>query len=229
MDGIDPVEDPNAPKGNPQGTQPTESGPATPAGPAPLRTRADSRTRRPSIRLSRFPSIPSIDTVTQPFQPEGQGQPPSFKPQPIRSPAPNEEDEAWLANRRRSNSEPNLGRWSSPSPDVLARVATPMRMMAVTEESSHQSPALPSPAAILPGRETYSDCEPDLEQGETHPQLARPAGRLRRTSQAALNRLTRNRASTVTGVAPTLDTQEEQQQNEYGSHVVDVLDVIGKH
>jgi hypothetical protein len=44
-----------------------------------------------------------------------------------------------------------------------------------------------------------------------------------------LNRFSRNRASTVTGAPPTLATQEEQQPaNEYGSHVVDVLDVIGK-
>ncbi|KGO44529.1 Protein of unknown function DUF2985 [Penicillium expansum] len=228
MDRIDPVEDPN---GNPQETeptgQPTESGPVRPAGPTPLRSRGDSRARRPSIRLSRFPSIPSLDTtVNQPAsQSEGQGQP-SFEPQPIRSPPPNEEDEAWVAGRRRSNSEPNRGRWSSPPPDVLSGVATPMRMMPVTEESSHQSPTTPSPVAIIPSRETRSDSEPlDLEQGEAPP-LARPAGRLRRTSQAALNRFTRNRATTVTGAAPTLSTQEEQRQNEYGSHVVDVLDVI---
>lgn len=230
MDRIDPVEDPN---GNPQETeptgQPTESGPVRPAGPTPLRSRGDSRARRPSIRLSRFPSIPSLDTtVNQPAsQSEGQGQP-SYEPQPIRSPPPNEEDEAWVAGRRRSNSEPNRGRWSSPPPDVLSGVATPMRMMPVTEESSHQSPTTPSPVAIIPSRETRSDSEPlDLEQGEAPP-LARPAGRLRRTSQAALNRFTRNRATTVTGAAPTLSTQEEQRQNEYGSHVVDVLDVIGK-
>jgi hypothetical protein len=68
--------------------------------------------------------------------------------------------------------------------------------------------------------------------------VARPAGRLRRTSQAALNRFSRNRASTVSGAPPTLSSQEQQRQdeerlqeqrkNEYGSHVVDVLDVIGK-
>ncbi|CAI7604701.1 unnamed protein product [Penicillium glandicola] len=233
MDRIDPVEDPNAPNGNPQGIQPTgqptESGPIRPAGPTPLRTRGDSRTRRPSIRLSRFPSIPSLDNVNQSVsQPEGQGQPlPSFEPRPIRSPPPNEEDEAWLANRRRSNSEPNPGRWSSPPPDVLSRVATPMRMMPVTEESSHRSPAPTSPAGLSPGQETQSDSEQhDPEQVEAPPALARPAGRLRRTSQAALNRFTRNRATTVTGAAPTLGTQEEQRQNEYGSHVVDVLDVI---
>ncbi|KXG49817.1 Protein of unknown function DUF2985 [Penicillium griseofulvum] len=228
MDRIDPVEDHNAPNGNSQGTQPTgqstESSPVRP-GPTPLRTRNDSRARRPSIRLSRFPSIPSLDSVNQPVsQPEGQGQPP-FEPQPIRSPPPNEEDEAWLAGRRRSNSEPNPGRWSSPPPDVLSRVATPMRMRPVTEES-HQSPPT-SPAAIFPGQETQSDSEQlDLGQVEAPPALARPASRLRRTSQAALNRFTRNRASTVTGAAPTLSTQEEQRQNEYGSHVVDVLDVI---
>ncbi|OQE92649.1 hypothetical protein PENNAL_c0007G10740 [Penicillium nalgiovense] len=229
MDRIDPAEDPNAPNGNPQGTQPAgqppESGPARPTGPTPLRTRGDSRTRRPSIRLSRFPSIPSLDNVNQPAsQPESQ--PPSFEPRPIRSPPPNEEDEAWLAGRRRSNSEPNLGRWSSPPPDSLSRVATPMRMMPVTEESSYRSPAPPSPVAILPGQEIHSDGEQlDPEQSEIPP-AARPPGRLRRTSQAALNRFSRNRASTVTGAAPTLGTQEEQRQNEYGSHVVDVLDVI---
>jgi hypothetical protein len=49
-----------------------------------------------------------------------------------------------------------------------------------------------------------------------------------------MNRFSRNRASTVTGAPPTLSAQEElkeqqeQQANEYGSHVVDVLDVIGK-
>ncbi|EKV12900.1 Integral membrane protein [Penicillium digitatum] len=231
MDRIDPVEDPNAPYGSPQGTQPTGqptlSGPVRPPGPAPLRTRGDSRSRRPSIRLSRFPSTPSLDnTVNQPpSQPEGQGQA-YFEPQPIQFPPPNEEDEAWLANRRRSNSEPNPGRWSSPPPDVPSPVATPMRMMPVTEEYSHQSPATPSPAAISHSRETYSDSEQlDPEHGEAPPEV-RPAGRLRRTSQAALNRFTRNRASTVTGTAPTLSTQEEQRDNEYGSHVVDLLDVI---
>ncbi|KAJ5165303.1 uncharacterized protein N7500_007133 [Penicillium coprophilum] len=228
MDRIDPVED-NAPNGNPQGPQPTgqptESGPVRPAGPAPLRSQGDSRARRPSIRLSRFPSVPSLDNVHQLSQPQDQGQPP-FEPQPIRSPPPNEEDEAWLAGRRRSSSEPNPVRWSSP-PDVLSPVATPMRMKPVAEESSHQSPTPSSQAAILSGREIHSDSEQlGPEQVEPPPAVARPVGRLRRTSQAALNRFTRNRASTVTGAPPTLSTPEEQRQNEYGSHVVDVLDVI---
>lgn len=60
------------------------------------------------------------------------------------------------------------------------------------------------------------------------PALARPASRLRRTSQAALNRFSRNRASTVSGAQPALETNKEQPTTEYGAHVVDVLDVIGK-
>lgn len=224
MDRIEPAgDDPNAGNQGTQSTEPTESPPARP-GPSTLRTRGDSRTRRPSIRLSRFPSIPSLDNVNQPQE----SQPP-IERQAIRSPPPNEEDEAWLANRRRSSSEPNPGRWSSPPPDVLSRVANPMRMMPVTEESSRPSLSATSPVPILPGQETATDSEqPVSEQSEAPPPVARPAGRLRRTSQAALNRFSRNRASTVTGAPPTLSSQEEQAPNEYGSHVVDVLDVIGK-
>jgi hypothetical protein len=228
MDPIEPVEDHNAPNGDPQGAQPTDAGSVRPAGPTPLRTRGDSRARRPSIRLSRFPSIPSLDNINQQAQPESQP-PPDFERQSIQSPPPNEEDEAGLSGRRRSSSEPNPGRWSSPPPDVLSRVATPMRMRPVTEES-HQIPTPTSPAPILPAHGTQSDADlPGSEQLEPSPAVARPAGRLRRTSQAALNRFSRNRASTVTGAAPALNSQDEQRENEYGSHVVDVLDVIGKH
>jgi hypothetical protein len=223
MDRIEPAGDSNA---GDQGTQSTESteSPARP-GPSPLRSRGNSRTRRPSIRLSRFPSIPSLDNVNQ-----AQESQPPVERQAIRSPPPNEEDEAWLAGRRRSTSEPNPGRWSSSPPDVLARVTTPMRMMPVTEESSRPSLSATSPTPILPGQETGTDSEQTGSgQPEAPPTVARPAGRLRRTSQAALNRFSRNRASTVTGAPPTLSQQaEEQPPNEYGSHVVDVLDVIGK-
>ncbi|KAJ5562781.1 hypothetical protein N7535_002773 [Penicillium sp. DV-2018c] len=228
MDPIEPAEDHNAPNGDPQGAQPTNAGSARPAGPTPLRARGDSRTRRPSIRLSRFPSIPSLDNINQQqvSQPETQ-LPPNFERQRIQSPPPNEEDEAGLSGRRRSNSEPNPGRWSSPSPNVLTRVATPMGMMPVTEESSHQSPTPTSPAPILYAHRTRSDVDlPESGRVQPPPVVPRPVGRLRRTSQAALNRFSRNRASTVSGAAPTLNSQNEERENEYGSHVVDVLDVI---
>ena len=47
---------------------------------------------------------------------------------------------------------------------------------------------------------------------------------MRRRSEAALNRFSRNRASTVSGSAP----MAENGIREYEPHVVDVLDVIGK-
>lgn len=229
MDRIEPTEGHSPPSGSSQGGQPTgqpaEARPSRPAGPSPL----VQRSRRPSIRLSRFPSNPSLDGINQPARHESPPLP-TFERQPIQSPPPNEEDEAWLAGRRRSSSEPRPGRWSSPPPDVLSRVATPMRMVPLTEESSHQSPPASSPTAILPTAETEENGEQrDSNQIEAPPTVARPPGRLRRTSQAALNRFTRNRASTVTGAAPTLSQQEDQRQDEYGSHVVDVLDVIGKY
>jgi hypothetical protein len=48
---------------------------------------------------------------------------------------------------------------------------------------------------------------------------------MRRTSEAAMNRISRNRASTVGGATPVPGTDVR----EYDSHLVDVLDVIGKH
>ncbi|CAG8119525.1 unnamed protein product [Penicillium salamii] len=221
MDRIEPAGDSDNSQGQP--TESTESPPTRP-GPSTLRTRSSSRTRRPSIRLSRFPSIPSLDTTNLP-----ENQAPAIERQAIQSPPPNEEDEAWSGGRRRSSSEPNPGRWSSPPPDVLARVATPGRMMPVTEESSRPSLSVTSPPPVESGRENGGDYfqAPEGEQPEAPAAVARPPGRLRRTSQAALNRFSRNRASTVTGAPPTMSTQkEEEPANEYGSHVVDVLDVI---
>jgi hypothetical protein len=98
-------------------------------------------------------------------------------------------------------------------------------MMPLAEESRHNS------ATPLPGSSEAQDTVSDngLESSE-RPPITQP-GRLRRTSQAALNRFSRNRASTVTGVPPTLNNTTNNQDartNEYGSHVVDVLDVIGK-
>lgn len=224
MDRIEPAEAPNA-RGHPPDSQSQSGESSSPPRPplSTLRSRGESnRTRRPSIRLSRLPSIPSLDTAsTQQSQPEEQaGQSHGLSPgwQPTISSPVAEEDEGQ-AGRRRSNSEPRRGRWSSPSPDVLSRVVTPMRMMPVTEESTQPSPMPPPPQVV--------DFQPTAEHAEPSPQ--RPASRnvLRRTSQAALNRFSRNRASTVTGIVP-MTSQQRQQTNEYGPQVVDVLDVIGK-
>ncbi|KAJ5381745.1 uncharacterized protein N7496_004173 [Penicillium cataractarum] len=219
MDPIEPVEGSTAPAGVPEQPQSAEASSSRPT----LRPRAPSnRTRRPSIRLSRLPSLSSLDTVNtqQPQQVLSDNQPgPSLTRQvSVRSPV-QEEDESWQSGRRRSNSEPRPGRWSSPPQHVLARVATPMGCL--TEESSHQSPMPLSPEEELSAQRTAED-----HLQPPPPALARPASLLRRTSQAALNRFSRNRASTVSGAQPALETNKEQPITEYGSHVVDVLDVI---
>ena len=226
MDRIEPAED-----GNSRGSPPDDqSGVTTPPRPALAtvqqsgRPRAPSaRSRRPSIRLSRLPSLPSLDTENFQTQPETPSGPPLQRQVSIRSPVA-EEDESAQSGRRRSNSEPRPGRYSGTSSDVLSRVATPMRMGPLAEESS-RSP-LPTPQA--PAQQPESDA-PTSEEAE-EPQHPVPRSMLRRTSQAALRPFTRNRASTVTGAPPqqTIPENAELGINEYGPHVVDVLDVIGK-
>lgn len=230
MDRIEPVEDPNA-RGDPpeSHTQPPEPSSSSRPPLATLYPREGSnRTRRPTIRLSRPSSICSTDSANAQQLQQSQS---SHQPGPssgsavawqptIHSPVA-EEDESWQAGRRRSNSEPRPGRWSSPSPNVLSRVATPMRMMPVSEESSHRSPMSP-----VPQESETRDKVP--EQLEPPPAAARAPNRnMRRSSIAAMNPFTRNRASTVTGAPPTLSAQQDQ-RTEYGPHVVDMLDVIGK-
>lgn len=188
---------------------------------ATLRTRADSnRTRRPSIRLSRLSSFSSLDTVNL-QQPEQQPGLSTTRYPTIQSPV-TEEDES-IHGRRRSSSEPRPGRWSSP-PNTLPQVATPIRMTPLSEESSHQSPMPLTPSQSVGEQSAPEHLEPPP------PVLERPVSRnvLRRTSQAALNRFSRNRASTVSGGPPTLAMYEEQRRGEYAPQVVDVLDVIGK-
>lgn len=235
MDRIETMEEQNARPPVQQPSEPTSTRPplATLRAPGSM-----NRVRRPSIRLSRLPSASSLDTVNkdavadQPQNTESE-QPlagPSLTRQvSIRSPVA-EEDDSWHGGRRRSNSEPRPGRWSSPPPHVVSRVGS--SMFPLSEESSRHGSlqqGFASPTA-------QDASTPDDEQHAPEhlvppePALQRPAGRLRRSSQAALNRFSRNRASTVTGVPPTLSAQKSQEQeqraNEYGPHVVDVLDVI---
>ncbi|KAJ5908383.1 hypothetical protein N7495_001065 [Penicillium taxi] len=179
---------------------------------AVLRPRAPSassasRARRPSIRLTRLPSTSSLNVLDSQVNQ-------ASRPLDIRSPV-QEEDESWQGNRRRSNSEPRPSRYSAPIAVPPAqdgpRVANPIQMSVLSEESSN--PNLPP-----------SDQAPDGSAPTLQPNPRR--GMLRRTSQAALGRFTRNRASTVSGPPVALTAQNGQPSNEIGSHVVDVLDVI---
>ncbi|KAJ5191748.1 Protein of unknown function DUF2985 [Penicillium cinerascens] len=228
MDRIEPVEDSNAAASESQTTEPFPEQPSDSAQPpqrpplATVRTRENSnRARRPSIRLSRLSSIGSLNTVNSQDQPDFQPGPSVSRQPTIQSPVA-EEDESLHGGRRRSSSEPRPGRWSSPAPNVLSHVATPIRMMPLSEESSHQSPRPLTPQRGASEQHAPEHIEPPP------PVLERPGSRnlLRRTSQAALNRFSRNRASTVSGVAPTLAMHEQQRRSEYAPQVVDVLDVI---
>jgi len=82
---------------------------------------------------------------------------------------------------------------------------------------------------LTPREDQYEQHAPENLQVPA-PVLERPGSRnvLRRTSQAALNRFSRNRASTVSGAPSTLASQDQQRRSEYAPQVVDVLDVIGK-
>ncbi|CAL5871870.1 uncharacterized protein PFLUO_LOCUS6124 [Penicillium psychrofluorescens] len=226
MDHIEPVEDSTSQEGQ-AGAHPAppESSASRPPL-ATLRPRAPStRARRPSIRLSRLSSYSSLDTVNAQHlaQPEQAAAPEVSRQPSARSNVPtDDEDDGWQG-RRRSNSEPRPGRWSSPPPDVLTRMSTPMRMLPLTEESSLQSPVATTPTG-LPVEEQETDTLQPPPPAIPRPENNR--GILRRTSQAALNRFSRNRASTVTGAPPTLARENSQRMSEYGPHVVDVLDVI---
>lgn len=251
MDRIEPV---RGPEDRPDGTgdTTTDSSHLTPAAaevpvhPNRQRQRTLSRARRPSIRIQRLSSVSSLsnngDDSNQQDQQQQQQHLSPPPPDPRRIAAddsvtstgardnrrhtaqPDDEDEAWRGNRRRSSSEPRPGRWSSPPPISLSRAAT--SMVPLTEVRTDQSPATQDPS---------NRASPDkLAAAEPHPVPARP-GRLRRTSQAAMSRFSRNRASTVAGPVPRVtdfndfndQNQENSRPDEYDPHIVNVLDVIG--
>lgn len=210
MDRIESVNDSDA-RLNPQ--QGAELHPLRPTSYTRNRTLSSS-SRRPSIRIQRRPSASSFETNNsqQPQQPQ---QRPATRDRRSAgaTDSPNLEEEAYQGSRRRSSSEPRPGRWSAPNLNSLSRAATRdirSPMLPLTEESSNLSPV-----ATTPQNSNAQLLEPPP---------AVPRGNiLRRTSEAALNRFSRNRASTVSGTSPQPD-----RSSEYDSRLVDVLDVIGK-
>ncbi|KAL2803360.1 hypothetical protein BJX63DRAFT_425337 [Aspergillus granulosus] len=170
-----------------------------------------------SIRLQRPPSTGSFPPPEQPT--------PSLETRGLRnqgsraslayatvSPIEEQNDgSGWEGGRRRSNSEPRPGRWSAPPPAVLPRLQTCEHMNTVTEEPSNQTPIGSDPPVSDAGR-------PSLVPTQAQPRR----NFIRRTSEAAMNRISRNRASTVAGTTPVPGTDVR----EYDPHLVDVLDVI---
>ena len=244
MDRIESVGGPGDHRGGPDPAPPpttlsTDNGLLTPTTPQQQRSqpqRPQSRSRRPSVRIQRLPSASSLSSTSDhPNQQQQQLQQRQSQASALDDAAALssrsristniDEDEVWQGNRRRSSSEPRPGRWSSPPPIAVQRTTTPM--LPLTEEISHHSRG---PTQNKPTDQSYLD--PNHGEATEMPPQRPPTGRLRRTSHAALHRLTRNRASTVAGPVPRItDNRDQRQDNyradEYDPEFVNMLDVIG--
>lgn len=195
----------------------------TSSGAPTTRPRASSvrsnHSNRSSIRLYRPPSFtnqPSSPALhsTSNLNLRNNGSRASFATLSGNPPEePEGPSDAFEGARRRSSSEPRRGRWSAPSPAALPRLQPGQQpMRTVMEEPQSPNSARPTLELVRPA--------PVPEQ----PKDGNRKNVLRRTSEAALNRLSRNRAQTVGGPSP----RPEIDAREYDSHLVDVLDVIGK-
>ncbi|KAE8356161.1 hypothetical protein BDV28DRAFT_127751 [Aspergillus coremiiformis] len=201
MDRIEPVDNSNGPSAEvPLSTQPTSS---------QSRQRASTvtsfRPRRPTIRLQRLSSLEHSIPQVQPGVSRNIQIASSIN---VASPslAKGTEEEVWQGNRRRSSSEPRPGRWSTPNPSTLPRLA-PDQMRPLMEEPRNSSPVNVAPP----------------NPPRPRPQRRGSLGLLRWTSEAAMNRFTRHRVA-ADGAAPP--SEPESMDNEYHPHIVDVLDVI---
>lgn len=247
MDRIESVggldDHPGGPDRTPPPTTPsTDNGLLTPTTPQQRQRspsqpqRPQSRSRRPSIRIQRLSSASSLSSTSDhPNHHQQQLQQRQSQASALddatalssrnRLSTNIDEDEVWQGNRRRSSSEPRPGRWSSPPPIAVQRTTTPM--LPLTEEISHHSRG---PTQKKPTDQSYLD--PHKEEATETPPQRPPTGRLRRTSHAALHRLTRNRASTVAGPVPRITDNKDQREDnnradEYDPEFVNMLDVIG--
>lgn len=191
------------------------------------RNRTLSSSRRPSIRIQRPPSSyfsldPSNNTQGPEQVPRNDDRKSVAVPQAL-----DNDEEDFQGGRRRSHSEPRPGRWSAPNPGLLSRAATRdglSPMLTLNEESSNQSPIATTPS-LRQDDQLLAPPAPAASRPDRPSRPSRPNSRnlLRRTSEAALNTFSRNRASTVSGDGPP----QIDRSSEYDPRMVDVLDVIG--
>ncbi|KAL2854624.1 hypothetical protein BJX68DRAFT_232101 [Aspergillus pseudodeflectus] len=177
------------------------------------RPRAGSmRSNTSSIRLQRPPSIGAFPPLEQTTSNIDAGSVRNQVSHTAVSPIEEQTDgSGWEGGRRRSNSEPRPGRWSAPNPTILPRLQAGEPMNTVMEEPNTQT--------SIGARRPISEVDrPSISPAPVHPRR----NFMRRTSEAAMNRISRNRASTVGGATPVPGTDVR----EYDSHLVDVLDVI---
>lgn len=211
MDRIEPFDNSDNPPDPQQGSEMQSLRPMSSAS----RPRTLSNSRRPSIRIQRRPSASSAESFgLQAERLTGNESRTSGSPS---NALDIHEHHEWQGNRRRSSSEPRPGRWSAPNPDLLSRTATQdcrAPMVPLKEEPSSQTPGATTPPQ---GTDPHLLVPPPAV-----PRGADSRNMWRRTSDAALNRFSRNRASTVSGppAAP-------EPCSEYDSRLVDILDTIG--
>lgn len=205
MDRIEPFGNSDNPPDPQQGSEMQSLRPMSAS-----RRRTSSNSRRPSIRIQRRPSASSAESSR--LQAER-----LTADENRTSGSPLAEDHEWQGNRRRSSSEPQPGRWSVPNPDLLSRTATRdyrAPMVPLKEEPFSQPPGATTPPQ---GTDPHLLAPPPAVH-----KAADSRNMWRRTSDAALNRFSRNRASTVNG-PPAVP----EPCSEYDSRLVDILDCIG--
>ncbi|EEA28945.1 integral membrane protein [Talaromyces marneffei ATCC 18224] len=247
MDRIERAEDsasngsPNPPRPPTQEVFPTlpeETGSQQQPATRPL-PRLRHRNRQPSIRLRRLSSASSLGQQETAGSTE---QFPQLTPQATTEQKSNiplmeqSQDDSWEGNRRRSNSEPRPGRYSSPP--IIVTSGIPISRQHPMSPVKEETGSIFRPSTDLNNAERLAalrdislpatgdggtPAQETLAHGQTLTRATPRLGMLRRASVAALSAIGRNRASTVAGADPA---RHAPAPDEYDSRIVDFLDVI---
>lgn len=168
------------------------------------------QTSRPSIRISRLPSAQNVART---------------RPPPV-SPATDGNDGTAQTGRRRSSSEPQRTSWPPRNDDALTRSATRTSYMEPVEEESSRTAAMrPGSIGADPTTPTPAGLAPIVAEAPGTSASASP-NMLRRASAAFGSAIGfgSKRNSTATGMP---NTEGVDADDEYESHLVDLLDVVG--
>lgn len=182
--------------------------------------------REPSIRLRRLPSGSSV-TLQSTRISSPTPQPSGDRPQEGSSARPTSitEEDQGPSTRRRSSSEPRRGRFSAPPAIMLTRITSrdsKHPMSPVSEES----PSRLRPSIDFPSAERRMSMVPSLPRDqEKEPKEPTLRSSIRRQLLDSVSTGRRNRASTVSVSTPV---QRRLASDEYDSHIVDLLDVVGE-
>ena len=171
-----------------------------------LRPTLRPQTSRPSIRISRLPSAQNV---------------PRTRPQPETT-GPTASDSLQQAGRRRSSSDPQRTSWPRRNDDGLTRSATRTSYMEPVEEESSRTRATHS-EALTPETTAPTSSGLNVPAPDT---MSIPPGMFRRASLAVGSAMgfggKRNSTATDGPAPPTIE-----QNDEYESQLVDILDVVG--